>query len=333
MPSIPSGSDLVDLGDSEASPQRLDPWEAATEELSLLQILDEHQNAVLALLRLAVSLGQVVIVTLAQVGWVETSVKNFMPKLAGFLEENDIEVVYARQSIPSRYLRRAREEENELQKVLKTRAMSQTIKKFYSRGSSDPAGRSWKNVISVGDSAAERLALQDVIMRRVQRDSRGAPKECRCKVVKLLLEPSCERLTAEVQVLINWLLTIVCQDDDLDIDFSDMEMEEDPNSPTGLSPTWARRRNRFSGDSSADGSAAGSAEGSANGGSPSSVPLARDSGYNASDQLKDVTSSQKMNFSDLRRGSDHSPPKIFRQFRAETEELAAFEKESGELNA
>jgi len=197
-------------------------------EPALLELLEQHQSAVIALLRLAVSLGQVVIVTLAEVGWVEMSCRNFMPKVKQVLEELCIEVVYARQAIPSRYLKRAREEENDLTKVLKTRAMSQTIKKFYGKGRH---GRSWKNVISIGDSAAERLALQDVIFRRVQRDGRGAPKECRCKVVKLLYEPSLERLTVEAQVLLTWLLTIVCQDEDIDIDFSEMDEELELDSP------------------------------------------------------------------------------------------------------
>lgn len=192
----------------------------------LLELHEKHQSAVIALLRLAASLGQVVIVTLAEVGWVTTSCRNFMPKVLGVLEELSIEVVYARHSLPSHQIKRAREDGNDLTKVLKTRAMSQIIKKFYGTGSS---GRSWKNIVSIGDSAAERLALQDVVFRRVQRDSRGEPKECRCKVVKLLPEPSVERLTAEAEVLLNWLLAIVYQDDDLDIDFA--EMDEDLDSP------------------------------------------------------------------------------------------------------
>lgn len=195
---------------------------------TLREQLEQHQSAVIALLRLAVSLGQVAIVTLAQVGWVEQSCRNFMPQVAEVLFELGIEVVYARQAIPSRYLRRAHEEQNDLTKVLKTRAMSRTIKKFYTTVGGGE--RSWKNILSIGDSAAERLALQDVIMRREQRDSRGVPKECRCKVVKLLYEPDLERLTAEVQVLITWLLTLTCQDDDIDIDFADID--DTPDTPS-----------------------------------------------------------------------------------------------------
>jgi hypothetical protein len=193
--------------------------QVSAENQEMLEMLERHQSAVIALLRFAVTLGEVVIVTLAEVNWIKTSCRHFMPKVGVVLEELGLEVVYARQAIPSRYLKRAREEEMDLTKVLKTRAMSQIIKKFYGMGR---GGRSWKNIISIGDSAAERLALQDVIIRRVQRDSRGAPKECRCKVVKLLPEPSLERLTAEAQVLLSWLLTIVLQDDDVDIDFSEM---------------------------------------------------------------------------------------------------------------
>merc|ERR1719440_2568451 len=200
--------------------------QASADDSSMLELFNRHQNAVIALLRLAVTLGQVVIVTLAEVGWVATSCRNFMPRVGSLLDELGLEVVYAREHLPSRYVKQAQENGNDVTKVLKTRAISQTIKKFYGMGHEE---RSWKNVISIGDSAAERLALRDVIIRHVQLDSRGAYKECRCKVVQLLPEPSLEQLTAEAQVLLSWLLTIVCQDDDVDIDFS--EMVEGDDSP------------------------------------------------------------------------------------------------------
>lgn len=199
----------------------------------LMGELEQHENTVMALLRLAVTMGQVVIVTLAEVGWVEVSCRHFMPRVKALLKELEIEVVYARKAIPTRYLMRATEEDNDLKKVLKTRAMSQVLKKFYGKGQD---GRSWKNIISIGDSTAERLALQDVVFRREQRDSNGRPKQCRCKVVKLLDEPSVDRLTAELQVLVSWLVTIVCQDDDVDIDFSEVVGDEEPISPP-ISPS------------------------------------------------------------------------------------------------
>ena len=54
--------------------------------------------------------------------------------------------------------------------------------------------RSWKNLVSIGDSTAERFALQDVVYRHVQRGRLGRWKECRCKTLQLFLEPSLEQL-------------------------------------------------------------------------------------------------------------------------------------------
>jgi hypothetical protein len=207
----------------------------ASLDKSMLDRLEEHQGAVIALLRIAVAVGTVVIITMAEDGFVETSCRNFMPKVWDILSELHIEVTYARTSLSSRFVRKAREEENDLTKVLKTRAMSKMIKKFYGHGrdGSKSRNRSWKNVISIGDSSAERSALQDVILRKEQRDSRGVPKECRCKVVKLITEPSLERLTAQLQALVNWIATIAGQDGDIDIDFGDLieDLEEDSPSP------------------------------------------------------------------------------------------------------
>lgn len=203
--------------------------QAKVPEKTMLELFEEHQSAVIALLRLAATLGKVVILTLAEVDWVETSCRNFMPKVLDALEELKIEVVYARKSLSNRFIKRAHEEENDLTKVLKTRAMSRIVKQFY--GTNSKTSRSWKNVISIGDSSAERSALQDVVLRREQRDSHGEPKECRCKVIKLISEPSVERLIAQVQVLSTWILTIVSQDGDLDIDFEDFD-EDDVESPT-----------------------------------------------------------------------------------------------------
>lgn len=66
---------------------------------------------------------------------------------------------------------------------LKQKTISKVLRGFYrtvKRRSSDPSrprGRSWKNVLSIGDSTAERFAVQDVVLGRVQRDRRGRWKE------------------------------------------------------------------------------------------------------------------------------------------------------------
>lgn len=194
--------------------------------------LEQHAATVIALLRLAVSLARVAIVTLAEDGWVEKSIRHFLPSMEGVLEELGIEVVYARSAIPQRFIRMVQQEEcHDLGKLLKTRAFLMVVKSFYRRHG-DTRGkpnkeRSWKNVISIGDSASERLALQDVIFQRKQKDKNGADKICRCKSVRLLMEPDLEKLIAELQVLSTWLRKLVLYDGDVDLDFSQME-EDSP---------------------------------------------------------------------------------------------------------
>lgn len=208
-----------------------------SEGVTMREALSQHAKTVAALLRLAVTLGHVVIITLAADGWVDMSIRNFLPELQGLLEELQIDVIYCRVAVPLRYERMVFEEAIDLAKILKARAMTRVLKKFYGTGRSSSArARSWKNVLSVGDSAGERLAIQDVIWRRRQTDSRGAYKECRCKVLKLLDEPDLESLTAELQVVINWLEVLVLYDGDVDLDFE--ELEED-------SPTSAKAPQRF----------------------------------------------------------------------------------------
>jgi len=105
---------------------------------------------------------------------------------------------------------------------LKQKTISKVLRGFYrtvKRRSSDPSrprGRSWKNVLSIGDSTAERFAVQDVVLGRVQRDRRGRWKECRCKVVKMKTEPTVEELTFQLLRLTDLLTALVQHDNDLD---------------------------------------------------------------------------------------------------------------------
>jgi len=201
---------------------------------AMRDMLEQHEKTAAAMLKLATSFGQVVIVTLAHEGWVETSIRNFLPGLEGVLEKLGIEVIYARNSIPARFLRGVQEEEGcDVHKALKAKAMERVLRCFYGKchGPRKGQGRSWKNVLSIGDSSAERLALQDVVFQHPQVDRRGRYKECRCKCVKMLSEPSLGFLTIELQVLLSWMHAMVVYDGDIDVDFSDLD-EESPLSPT-----------------------------------------------------------------------------------------------------
>jgi hypothetical protein len=220
--------------------------EAAAEDARMLEHLTEHTSTVAALLRVAVSLGKVVIVTLAEEHWVNTSIRNFMPGLQGLLEELGIEIHFAKKMNRPRYFRVAQEEPgHDLGQILKQDAMTRVVKKFYSgtshslrssprrrRRKSQPLSeRSWKNVISVGDSPCEGLALQDIVFRRKQFTSSGLTKTCRCKVLKMLESPTLERLTSELQVLMVWIQNLAHYDGDVDIDLEDIEDDTNPSSP------------------------------------------------------------------------------------------------------
>merc|ERR1712062_154185 len=90
--------------------------------------------------------------------------------------------------------------------------MQRAVRDFYKKG----RRRSWKNVVSIGDSSAERCALQDVVSRRVQRSRHGRWKECRCKTLTLMQEPSLEQLTAQLKKVTQSLPTLVLHDGDVD---------------------------------------------------------------------------------------------------------------------
>jgi len=208
---------------------------------TMLDMLEQHSSTVAGFLRVAVTFGHVAIVTLAEVGWIETSIRHFLPSLQGLLEELGIKVVCARARMSSRFMRSVDEEGFDMGKLLKTRAMSTVIKEFYTEavgsavaGKFDPdqsdlvhrkrsRDKSWKNVLSIGDSPVERLALQDVIFQKKQTDSAGVYKVCRCKTVKIMSEPTLDKLTAELQVLTVWLGRLVVFDGDFDLDLGDLD--------------------------------------------------------------------------------------------------------------
>merc|ERR1719148_582014 len=104
--------------------------------------------------------------------------------------------------------------------------MEVVIKKFYKTPvpldeTERPQQRSWKNIVSIGDSSAERFALQDVVFRRMQRST----AECRCKTLLLLPQPSLEQLTKETRMLQQTLASLVHHDGDIDVDVSDTNIE------------------------------------------------------------------------------------------------------------
>lgn len=211
--------------------------------------LRELQKHVETVLRLAMRLGKVIIVTNAMDPWVETSCRNFLPGLVPIVSE--LPVIYARsifdahtcdpmrsrvargssptsRATPGMYSaggtnklaqcnsRMAMQQFDETApRRWKELAFDQEISGFYSRY----AHQSWKNVISVGDSIFERDAVRRVVLNRPTK------KKCRTKTVKLLDEPEVDELIAQVKLIVDVLGLMVQHDGNLDIEIDEEDLK------------------------------------------------------------------------------------------------------------
>jgi hypothetical protein len=219
--------------------------------------LRELQKQCEQLLKLAVKLGNVIIVTNAVHPWVETSCRNFLPGLLPLLSQ--LPVIYARsvyetqccdpprapagsplhavraggasgRPLPGMYnaygqnrLFGSRFSQQQVQIEMdpqkwKEVAFEQEIGSFYSRYQH----QSWKNVISVGDSIFERDAVRRVVPQRP-----NAKKKCRTKTLKLFDDPEIDDLISQVRVVREVLCTMVQYDGDLDIELNDEDLQVD----------------------------------------------------------------------------------------------------------
>jgi hypothetical protein len=218
--------------------------------------LRELQANCEALLKLAMKLGTVVIVTNAMDPWVETSGRNFLPGLMPLVSQ--LPVIYARSiyemqacdpssssgargsqqqrgnALPGLYapngqnrlgqynMRVAQQRYDEMApQRWKEVAFEQEISGFYSRYSH----QSWKNVISIGDSIFEREAVRKVVLQRP-----NMKKKCRTKTLKLFDDPEIEELVHQVRVVHDVLHMMVQYDGELDIEID----EEDLHAGTSL---------------------------------------------------------------------------------------------------
>jgi hypothetical protein len=186
--------------------------------------LGEVADIVVNILNTAAELGQVVIVTNAQVNWVQTSCQNFLPKVAPVIEKHKCGIVYARAKFeldpPSPANRRGSANKFEYNgnincpQTWKEDAFRGEITKFYSRYSN----QSWKNVISVGDQVCEHDACKIVV---ASRPAETRKRKCRVKTIKLLEDPSIEDLVAQLHVVHSWLRGVVAYDGNLDVDLGE----------------------------------------------------------------------------------------------------------------
>eukprot|EP00928_Gymnodinium_smaydae_P096790 TRINITY_DN8620_c0_g1_i1.p1 TRINITY_DN8620_c0_g1~~TRINITY_DN8620_c0_g1_i1.p1 ORF type:complete len:209 (+),score=24.42 TRINITY_DN8620_c0_g1_i1:749-1375(+) len=169
------------------------------------------ESVATSLLRTATALaGEVVIVTLGHADWIENCLRGFFPNLRDEIAKLSIRISYAREALPMRKVRATIMEGMDVFSLMKRTAMKTSIKRFYSQR----PRQSWKNCISIGDSAVERDALEDVTFTRVQLSKSCKQKFVRCKTVKFQSSPSVDTLTSEIELMVSCLSALAHYDGD-----------------------------------------------------------------------------------------------------------------------
>lgn len=196
-----------------------------------LAALEEMDQTARALVLTAADLGEVCCVTLAQRPWQEVSMKVFMPKLYEVWKELGIPVHYASEEADNTRLgtsgpavRAIVKDPTELKCLLerqqvakKMKAMEKVINRFY--------GPMWRNLISIGDGEAEWDAVHELVFNHANPASDRPEDELHLKTVKLLEEPTCSLLQAQLQVIHAWLPFIVSRAEDLNTRLPENEEE------------------------------------------------------------------------------------------------------------
>lgn len=162
--------------------------ETVMQQLSLLE------DAVIDMLDLAATLGTVCIITNAETGWVELSCKKFLPRVMAHVE--GLPVVSARSTYEPKH--------PALPSKWKLEAFSHRISQLCDETSPSKA----KNVISLGDSHAEREAVRTV--------TRDMPCTL-TKSVKFVERPTLEQLLRELQLMVRCFPMICYTQRDLDL--------------------------------------------------------------------------------------------------------------------
>lgn len=187
----------------------------------------------------AAGVANIFIVTLAKRGWVDMTIRNFLPGLEHSIKHHAPKVIYAQEFAKeedlSRFITNAGNHPPEEIAAFWTRvkgdAISKELEEFHRK-----LDASWKNVISLGDSDFERhgtmAAGQDYMRREMEGGSvrqagphtaegvskDGHLKRLRVKTIKMLDKPTVLELTAELTLLRRWLPHIVQRDAGFDVE-------------------------------------------------------------------------------------------------------------------
>jgi len=151
--------------------------------------LKELELSVIGLLKLAMTFGDVHVVTNAETGWVQLSAKKFLPGVVSLLDQ--VKVLSARSTYETMFP----------DSPVKWKFCAFQEKLF-------SENKSPKNVISFGDSHVEREAVRAV--------TRGLPNT-KTKSVKFAEKPSMEQLRRQLELVTNCFQYIFGHEGDLDL--------------------------------------------------------------------------------------------------------------------
>jgi len=189
--------------------------------------LAAQARMVRAVLTIARTVAQVAIVTLAVRPWVTTSSDRWLPGLniTDLLRRLGIPVYYARENVKRSDACLAQVEEGvDLFTVAKRATMMKCLRKLYGKRSLTQAAR--MNVISIGDSLAEKEALKEVLWASCesQRDPQGKIITPLCKTVKFFYQPSAAILGDQLQLVAMWLRRMAVHSEDFDVSMDSKDL-------------------------------------------------------------------------------------------------------------
>jgi hypothetical protein len=156
------------------------------------QQLRELEQSVITVITLALSFGEVHVITNAETGWVQLSAQKFIPGVVPLLSK--VKVLSARSTYESMF------PESPLK--WKFYAFQEKLSSLFAECKTS------KNIISFGDSHVEREAVRAV--------TRGLPNT-RTKSVKFAERPSMEQLRRQIELVTNCFQYIHNHEGDLDL--------------------------------------------------------------------------------------------------------------------
>lgn len=179
-------------------------------------LMDNFASRIAQFLREASTTTAVFIVTLSKKGWVESTIKNFMPELAKVFEECDIMVICEQDDgtqdefTPSSH-------NLDVWSTVKAEAVVDLL--------SDEG--IWENIISIGDFDVQSLGTVEAARRFLQ----DTANECSSRIpwiktLKMLDDPTAEELIAQLTLIRRWLPHLILRKESLNLHIDNSEEDE-----------------------------------------------------------------------------------------------------------